>query len=459
MVLNKMSQELKDKEIFEKAKEYAYRYIDEIDSRDVFPSEENQKLLSHFDEPMPVRSSDGLQVIDFLEKYGSINTASQIGSRYFGFVNGSAVPAALAVKWLADVWDQNGGLYYTSPINAKLESVCESWIKEIFDLPKETVAGFVSGTSSANLCCLIAARQHILNNLNWNLSEKGLNGAPQIRIIAHRQVHASIKKTLAILGYGKNNIEWINSDDQGRIIVDELPTLDNSCLVLLQAGNANTGAFDEFDSICDQAINAGAWVHIDGAFGLWAGASQKLKHLTKGMQKASSWAVDGHKTLNTPYDSGIALCRYPDSMITGLQATGEYIVMSDQREPILYTQEMSKRARAIELWATMKFLGKTGIEEMVDNMHERSLQLAEGLQELGLHLLNEVVFNQVLVRHESDELTDQITAYLQSSGVLWLGGTTWLGKRAIRNSLCSWATTEEDITRTLQVYKQALSKL
>ncbi len=455
MLQQKMSKELATKELLEQARQYAYEYIDGIHKMDVAPSEENIKNLSHFEEPLANESTSAKEVLHQLHTYGSPATMAQTGGRYFGFVNGGAIPAAIGAKWLSDVWDQNGGLYYTSPINAKLETICESWLKDIFNLPKETVAGFVSGTSMANLSALTAARYQLLKNLGWDINKKGLFGAPPIRIVAHQQVHSSIKKTLVILGYGVDCIEWIPADNQGRLIIDELPKLDNSCLLLLQAGNANTGAFDNVDKACDLANEAGAWTHIDGAFGLWAAASKSLSYLTKGMEKASSWAVDGHKTLHTPYDCGIVLCRYPDAMITSLQATGEYIVYSDQRDPMMYGPEMSKRSRAIEMWATMKYLGKDGIDEMVTTFHTRAKQLEAGLRKLGFNMINEVLFNQVLVSCDSDEATKSVVTYLQNSGELWLGGTTWNGKAAIRISICSWQTTEADIEQTIAAFAKA----
>ncbi|TAI49155.1 pyridoxal phosphate-dependent decarboxylase family protein [Flagellimonas allohymeniacidonis] len=454
-----MRAEFSDKTIFEKAQKYAYDYLDGISEMDVFPSEESLELLKKFDEKLPEKSTSALDTLDFLNNYGTPNTIAQIGGRYFGFVNGGAVPASLGVKWLSDVWDQCAGLYLTSPINAKLESVCEKWLKDLFGLPESTVAGFVSGTSMANLCALAAARFQLLKNLGWDINEKGLIGAPNIRIIAHEQVHASVKKTLALLGFGKNSLEWIPSDDQGRLMLDTLPKLDSSCLVLLQAGNVNTGGYDPFDKVCDMANAVGAWVHVDGAFGLWAGACDSLKHLTHGMEKASSWAVDGHKTLNTPYDSGIVLCRHPKAMVSALQASGEYIIYSDQRDPLLYTPELSKRARAIELWATLRYLGKSGINEMVQGFHLHAKRLAKSLKELGFEIMNEVVFNQVLVRFKDDDSTKKIIAHLQNSGECWLGGTTWQGKAAIRVSICSWATTEEDIAQTIALFQKAKTAL
>ncbi len=453
----KMRNDLSDKMIFEKAKEYALAYSDAADDMEAFPSKASQLLLKHFEEPMIEEGKSSMEILQMLNDYGAPNTVAQTGGRYYGFVNGGAVPVSLAAKWMADVWDQNGGLYNTSPINAKLESVCESWLKDIFDLPKETVAGFVSGTSTANLCALLAARYQLLKNLGWDINLDGLYGAPKLRILAHREVHASIKKTLVILGYGKNNIEWIPSDDQGRIVVDALPEIDSSCLILLQAGNANTGAFDDFKTVCTIANKYNAWVHIDGAFGLWAHASEKLKYLTQGIELASSWAVDGHKTLNTPYDLGIVMCRYPDAMISALQATGAYLVYSEYRDPILYTTEMSKRARAIDLWSTLSYLGKKGIDELVTGLYIRAKELESGLSKVGLTIVNDVVFNQVMVAYKGDAETKALLKYIQESGVCWLGGTTWDGRAAIRISVCSWKTNDEDIEKTIDVFREGIA--
>lgn len=454
-VQQKMFQELKDKSIFDLARSYAYAYSDGIPEMDVFPSDENLEKLQEFDEVFPNTQTSAESIIKQLHTYGSPNTIAQTGGRYFGFVDGGAVPVSLATKWLSDFWDQCGGLYLTSPINAKLEEVCENWLKELFGLPKETVAGFVSGTSLANLSALAAARFRLLKNLGWDINELGLNGAPKIRVLAHTQVHSSVKKTLAILGFGTKAVEWLPADNQGRLILEELPALDNSCLVLLQAGNANTGAFDNFEAVCEKANKANAWVHVDGAFGLWAAATKSLSHLTKGIEKATSWSTDGHKTLNTPYDSGVVLCRDAEALVSALQATGEYLIYSEQKDPMLFGPEMSKRSRAIELWATLKYLGKSGIDEMVTGFHTRAKQLEKGLKENGFKILNDVVFNQVLVACENENNTKKTLEFIQKSGECWCGGSTWLGESAIRISVCSWATTAEDIERTIAVFKKA----
>ena len=455
-IQEQMLNELKQKHIFDQARKYAFEYIDEIDEKDVYPSEENLEKLKIFTEEIPQESTSASGIISLLHSVGSLGTVTHTGGRYFGFVIGGATPISLATKWLTDLWDQCGGLYVSSPINAELEVVCESWLKDLLNLPKESVAGFVSGASMANFSAITAARYHILKNLGWDVNKKGLNAAPKIRIITHQQIHASIRKNLVLLGFGAEGIEYVASDEQGRMMVEELPELDSSCIVFLQAGNVNSGSFDDFNTVCDLANKANAWVHIDGAFGLWAAASKKLSYLTKGIEKADSWALDAHKTLNVPYDSGVVLCKHAGALANALQATGDYIVYSDEkRDPMLYTPEMSKRSRAIELWATLKYLGKSGIDEMITTFHEHAKQIAIGLENEGFLVLNEVVFNQVLIALDNDQKTKSVLAYLQKSGKIWLGGSMWKRKAVIRISVSSWRTNEADIKTTIELFKAA----
>ena len=291
-----------------------------------------------------------------------------------------------------------------------------------------------------------------LKNLGWDINENGLNGAPPIKVVAHRQVHAAIKKALAIIGYGYKNITWVDSDNQGRVLLEKMPEIDSSTLVVLQAGNANSGAFDPLVDICKKANEVGAWVHIDGAFGLWAAATETLSHLTNGMELASSWSVDGHKTLNTPYDSGIILCKDGPALVSALQSTGEYIIYSEKKDSMLYTPEMSKRARAIELWATMKYLGKEGINEMVTGFYNHATQFEKDMRSQGFRIMNDVVFNQVMIACETEKITKSTLTNLQKSGVCWCGGSTWNNEAVIRVSICSWATTEEDIQQTVNAF-------
>jgi len=452
---DQLFKEIKEKKIFDLARSYAYNYADDIEQMRTFPSQENLDKMNIFDGPLDENGTSAETVLQQLHEYGGPATIAQTGGRYFGFVNGGALPISIATKWLSDFWDQCAGLYLTSPINAKLEAVCENWLKDIFGLPDETVAGFVSGTSTANLCALGAARYRLLKNLDWDVNQKGFNGSPRLRIIAHKHIHMSIKKALFILGFGEENVEWFEADAQGRLSLDHLPKLDNRCIVLTQAGNVNSGAYDPFVEVCKLAKAAGAWVHVDGAFGLWAQASQSLKHLTNGIELADSWSLDGHKTLNTPYDSGIVLCKDSEALISAFHAAGAYIKYSEHRDPIYYTNEMSKRARAIELWSVMKYLGKSGIDELVTGLHLKSKQLAQGLEANGFRILNEVVFNQTIVACETPELTEATLANIQASGKCWCSGSLWHDESVIRMSVCSWATTSEDIEETVRVFVNA----
>jgi len=310
----------------------------------------------------------------------------------------------------------------------------------------------------ANFCGLAAARYRILKNQGWDITEKGLFDAPKIRVVTGRHAHSTVLKAISLIGLGKANIEWVDVDDQGRIIVDQIPELDNRTILILQAGNVSSGSFDDFKNICEKAKNKGAWIHIDGAFGLWAQASESLKHLTKGIEHANSWAVDAHKTLNTPYDSGIIMCSDKEALVSALHMTGGYIVIGEGRDGMYYTPEMSRRARIIELWAAMKYLGKEGIDQLVADLHLRAVQFANEIKtKKGFKVLNDIAFNQVLVQCDSDEITDRTISKIQELRTCWVGGSTWFGKKVIRVSVCSWATTPEDITKSVNSFEKALS--
>ncbi len=454
-IREKMFRELSDKDIFIQANDYSFEYADKALNRNVYPTDEAIAGLDFFDEDLPDESNHSTEIIKQLHEYGSPATVSQIGGRYFGFVNGGVVPTALAAKMLSDFWDQNTGLYVMSPIVSKLESVVETWLKQIFNLPDSTVAGFVSGTSMAILCGLSAARYRILKRLNWDVNSKGLFSAPKIRVVAGRQAHSSVVKAISILGLGKDNIEWVDVDNQGRIIPEKIPALDENTIIILQAGNVCTGSFDHFECICDMAVKANSWIHIDGAFGLWASGSDKLKHLTKAIEKANSWSVDAHKTLNTPYDCGIILCSDSEALVSSLQATGSYIVYGEKRDGMLYTPEMSKRARIVELWATIKYLGRQGIDDLVYGLHERAVQFANELKDSNFLVLNDVVFNQVIFACENDDVTERVLSLVQKSGECWCGGAQWNSRKVIRVSICSWATTADDVSRSVRAFVKA----
>ncbi len=456
-IQNEMFLEIRDKELFKQAQQYSFDYLENVFDRNVYPTEEAINNLSKFDEELPLFSTKAEKVLEQLNQYGSPATTATLGGRYFGFVCGSALPIGLAAKNLATYWDQAPAMNVLSPIGSKLESIVEGWLVELFKLPKGTVAGFVSGTSAANLCGLAAARYRILKKNNWDINKKGLYNAPKIRIVAGKQAHSTVLKAIGILSLGQENIEWVDVDNQGRIIPEAIPELDENTILILQAGNVNSGSFDDFETICNKAQKANSWVHIDGAFGLWAGAVEDLKYLTKGIEKANSWAVDGHKTLNTPYDCGIILCSDQEAMTSAFHMSGSYIIESSERDGMFYTPEMSRRARIIELWAVMKYLGKNGIDEMILTMNQRAKQFADEINKTtGFYVENDIVFNQVIVRCDTDKITEKVLNNIQMLRECWLGGSMWFGKKVMRVSICSWATTKNDISKSVKSFQKAL---
>lgn len=447
-----MYEQSHDRKLFEQAKSYACAYMDSVCERNVFPTDEAIKNLNVFAESFPAEPGNPNEILRLLHEYGSPATVAETGGRYFGFVIGGSVPASLAAKWLADVWDQNAALYVISPIASQLETICEKWLVEIFGLPTGTAAGFVSGSSSAILCGLAAGRNELLKRQGWDVSADGLFGAPKLRVVLGEQAHATVFKALALLGLGKARVELVPVDAQGRMIATKVPKLDSQCLVIAQAGNVNTGAFDPLAEICEQARSVNAWVHIDGAFGLWASASRTKKFLTQGSENADSWSVDAHKTLNAPYDCGIILCKHREALVSAVQATASYIQYSDKRDGMHYTPEMSRRARAVELWATLKSLGKIGTEELIDRLCDHAGRFARQLKTQGFRILNDVVFNQVLVACDTPELTKATMENIQKSGECWCGGATWNGEPVIRISVSSWATTTADVDRSVAAF-------
>jgi len=447
-----MNEQIREKGLFEAAQRYAYDYLDHVAEMDVFPSRASLSELDALSEPMPPARGSPQDIIKLLHDVGSKNTVAQTAGKYFGFVNGGVTPVALCAKWLSDVWDQNPALYVTSPIAAKLEEVCEKWIVDLLGLPDSTAAGFVSGSSTAIICALAAARNELLSRRGWDVSEKGLFGAPPIRVVAGEQAHSSVWKALSMLGLGKGEAEKVPVDSQGRMRIDALPTLDSNTLLILQAGNVNGGAFDSIDKICEIANKASAWVHIDGAFGLWAATCENTKYLTAGIDKADSWSADAHKTLNAPYDCGIVLCKERSALVGAMQATGSYIQYSENRDGMLYTPEMSRRARSIELWATLKYFGKSGLDALINHLCEMARYFADGLSKNGFTVENEVVFNQIIVRCELANDTTQLLEKIQASGKCWCGGAVWNDEPVIRISVCSWRTTTCDINECIRLF-------
>lgn len=453
-----MREQLRTKELFEQAKACAYQYVDDVGSQAVFPPEEALSALRSFDEPLPDAPASPSEILELLSRAGSHAAVAQSGGRYFGFVNGSYFPVAVATKWISDLWDQNSALFVSSPIAAKLEEVCERWIVKLLGLPAGTAAGFVSGSSTAILCALATARNEILFRQSWDVSRDGLFGAPPVRVVLGEQAHSSVFKALALLGLGRDRVELAEVDAQGRIIPERLPRLDGNTLLIAQAGNVNSGAFDPLDRLAGMAVRAGAWLHVDGAFGLWAAASPKTYPLIQGFEQADSWSADAHKTLNAPYDCGIVLCRDRTALVRTMQATGSYIQYSDNRDPMLYTPEMSRRARGVELWATLRYLGKSGVGALVEELCKNAVYFAQKLTELGFTVLNDVVFNQVLVSCGTSAWTEATLKEIQASGRCWCGGAQWFGESVIRISVCSWQTSESDIDACAEVFAACREK-
>jgi glutamate/tyrosine decarboxylase-like PLP-dependent enzyme len=428
----------------------AARYVTGIGNRRVAPLPEDVARLPALGGPLPQLPSDPAEVLTLLDDIGSPATVATTGGRYFGFVNGGSLPAALAANWLAGAWDQNAAMYVMSPVASRLEEIVMAWIVDLLDLPSGSGAGFVTGTTMANFSALAAARTGLLKRAGWNVEEDGLFGAQPIRVVVGEEVHISVLKALSMLGLGRSRLTRVLADNQGRMRPDALPQLDDHTLVCIQAGNVNTGAFDPAGEICARAHEAGAWVHVDGAFGLWAAVSPQYAPLVEGASAADSWAIDCHKWLNVPYDSGVAVVREPEHLRTAMTLSAAYLTPSEFREPWHYAPEGSRRARAVELWAAMRSLGHSGLREMIERNCRAAKVFAEGLREAGFAILNEVVLNQVLVSFGSPEETRRVITEIQNDGTCWCGGTQWQGHTAMRISVSCWATTEEDVARSLE---------
>jgi glutamate/tyrosine decarboxylase-like PLP-dependent enzyme len=436
----------------------AAAYLSAVTGRRVAPDEAALAGLREIGGALPEQPSDELVVIDMLDRAGSPATVATAGGRFFGFVNGAALPVSVAATWLASAWDQNVALRVMSPAAAAFEDVALDWARDLLGLPAECGGGLVTGATMANVTGLAAARHALLARLGWNVEEQGLIGAPRITVVAGDEVHASVLKALGLLGLGRKLILRVPADAQGRMRADLLPELDSRTIVCIQAGNVNTGAFDPAAEICRRARERGAWVHVDGAFGLWAAASPNLRHLTNGFEQADSWATDGHKWPNTGYDCGIVLTRDPGALRAAMTVSAAYFQSGELREPSDYTPEMSRRARGVELWAVLRFLGRSGIAELVDRTCRHARRFAEGLRQAGYEILNDVVINQVLVSFGPPELTRAVIATVQADGHCWCGATEWHGRAAMRISVSSWATTDDDVEQSIAAIRDAAER-
>ncbi len=427
----------------------AARYLEEIANRRVAPLPADVARLQALAGPLPESPSDPAEVLSTLDNFGSPATVATAAGRYFGFVIGGSLPAALAANWLAGAWDQNAAMQVMSPVAAKLEEIVLAWMLDLLDLPPSSGAGFVTGTTMANFTALAAARTALLQRAGWNVEEDGLFGAPPIHVVVGDEVHVSVLKALSMLGLGRSRVTRVPADAQGRMRPEALPPLDDRTVVCVQAGNVNTGAFDPAGEICARAHAASAWVHVDGAFGLWAAASPQCAPLLSGAGAADSWAIDCHKWLNVPYDSAVAVVREPEHLRSAMSISAAYLTPGDGREPWHFAPEASRRARGVELWAALRSLGRSGLREMIERNCLQAKTFAESLRAAGFTVLNDVVLNQVLVSFGSEEETLRVIAGLQQDGTCWCGATRWHGQAAMRISVSSWATTDEDVERSV----------
>jgi len=431
------------------AAERAIRYLEGLNERGVAPDPIAVARLAELDTPLPDQPSEAEEAVELLDSYGAA-TMAMAGPRFFGFVIGGALPATLAANWLAGAWDQNSAATVITPLTAKLENVALRWLRELLGLPPETGVGFVTGATMANFTCLAAARHSVLAQAGWDVEADGLFGAPQVNVVVGEEAHPSLIKSLGLAGFGRNRVVRVPVDKQGRMRADVFPDLSGPTIVCLQAGNVNTGAFDPALEIIPRAKAANAWVHVDGAFGLWAAAAPSKGHLMAGYADADSWATDAHKYLNTPYDSGLAFVRFPEVLQAAMAVTAAYLPLYSTRDPANFTPELSRRARGIEVWAALHTLGRSGLADLIERTCRHAARFAQGLRAAGYTILNEVVLNQVLVTFGDAERTRRVIAVIQQEGTCWCGGTIWQGHTAMRISVSSWATTEADVERSLE---------
>ncbi|MGA9853507.1 MAG: pyridoxal-dependent decarboxylase [Gammaproteobacteria bacterium] len=439
------------RKLLEDAAQRAISYLENLDSRSIAPLPDAVTSLSVLDKPLPEQPNKPETVLKVLDEVCSGATMGIAGRRFFGFVIGGSLPVTLAANWLANAWDQNTGYYNITPATAYLEQIALGWLLDLLHLPRESGGGFVTGATVANFTTLAAARHKVLERAGWNVEADGLFGAPPITVIVGAEAHPTLTKSLGLLGLGRNRLIKVPVDSQGRMRADALPPMPGPTIVCAQAGNVNTGSFDPIGEVCELAHRHDAWVHVDGAFGLWAMAVPSMSKLTQGMANADSWATDFHKWLNVPYDSGIALVRDADALRAAMAITAEYLpTNSPYRGPSDFVPELSRRARGVEVWAALKALGRTGVAEMIARNCRQARRFAEGLKAAGYEILNDVVLNQVLVSFGNPAMTNRVIAEIQKDGTCWCGGTVWQGKTAMRISVCSWATTDEDVDLSLK---------
>ncbi|MHB8641761.1 MAG: pyridoxal phosphate-dependent decarboxylase family protein [Gaiellaceae bacterium] len=451
------------RELLELTAAIAADYLETLETRPVFPRITPEELRAALGGPLPDEPLDAEQVVTELAAAAEPGVVAVGSGRYFGFVIGGELPAALAADWLTSVWDQNAGLYAAGPAASVVEQVVREWIVDLLGLPRETSIGFVTGTQMAHVTALAAARFHVLDAVGWDVGRDGLQGAPRVRVLAGAKRHVTVDRALRLLGLGAPTV--VAADAQGRMVtgalLDTLASETGPTIVCAQAGEVNTGAFDSLEEIAAAAKSAGAWLHVDGAFGIWAAVSPALQKLSAGLELADSWTTDAHKWLNVPYDSGIVLCAHPESHRAAMTVQAEYLVQDEGarsvRDEVDWVPEFSRRARGFAVYAALRSLGRSGLVELVERNCAAATQFATLVAALpGAEVVNDVVLNQVLFRFEDDERTDAVLAHVQNSGRIWLSGTTWDGRKAIRLSVSNWQTGGEQIELALDAFRDAV---
>src|SRR5262245_30084157 len=443
------------REILRDAAERGIRYRETLDQRGVAPTAEAIGNLARFRTKLSEHGIEPARILALLDELGSPATVTMAGGRYFGFVNGSSLPVTVATNWLPTAWDQNCALHTMSPAASVLEDVALEWVLDALRLPTTSAGAFVVGATTANFTALAAARHAVLARAGWDVDNEGLFGAPPITVVVGEEAHATVRRALGLLGLGRTRTVNVPVDDQGRMRPESLPDVRGPVIVCIQAGNVNSGAIDPAAAVCDWARRVGAWVHVDGAFGLWARALPRLNRPVEGYELADSWATDAHKWLNVPYDCGIALVRDASALRAAMSMTAAYLPPSGVRDPMHWSPDGSRRARAIDVWAALAYLGREGLADLVDRCCRHAQRMAHRLREGGCRILNEVDLNQVLVSFGDDATTNRVIGAVQEDRVCWCGGTRWRDQDAMRISVSSWATTELDVDLSAQALLDA----
>jgi glutamate/tyrosine decarboxylase-like PLP-dependent enzyme len=455
---------MSERELLQRTAEIASDFLESLDERPVWPPASVEELRLALGGPLSNEPVDPLVVVEELAAAGDRGVVAMPGGRYFGFVIGGSLPAALAADWLASTWDQNAGLVVTGPAAAVAEEVAGEWLKELFGLPAQASYAFVTGCQMAHVTCLAAARHAVLERAGWDVERKGLVGAPPVRVFAGGKRHVTVNRALRLLGFGSEALVAVSADDQGRMppeaLAAALDGIAGPAIICAQVGEVNTGAIDAMQELAMLTQTNGYWLHVDGAFGLWAAASQELRERVAGVELADSWATDAHKWLNVPYDCGLAFVADADAHRAAMAMTAEYLVADADaaRDAMDWTPEFSRRARGIAVYAALRSLGREGVAELVERCCQHARRFAEELGSLpGCEILNDVVLNQVLLRFADDETTRAVLGSVQSSGEAWMSGTTWDGRFAIRISVSNWRTSDTDVSRTIAAFEHAVA--